>query len=83
MSRLVDGLRRTEPEGLSGAFCGNGGGTLVLALEAVSARLATRRSGVLEVVIDGGTGLLGEAGARAEPMEDKEAKEVAEAIASE
>lgn len=83
MSRLVDGLRRTDPDGLSGALCGSGGGTLVLALEAVSVRLVTRRSGVLEVTIDGGAGLLGEAGARVEPIEDKEAKEVAEAIASE
>lgn len=82
VSRFVDGLRRTEPDGLRGPLCGRGG-TFVLALDAVSVRLATRRSGVFEVVIDGGREALGEAGARAEPIEDKEAKEVAEAIASE
>ena len=44
--RLVEGFRRTEDEGLRGAFNGTGG-TFVLALEAVSARLEVRRSGVL------------------------------------
>ena len=46
--RLVEGFRRTDEEGLRGAFAGTGG-TFVLALEAVSARLDVRRSGVLEV----------------------------------
>lgn len=50
--RLVEGFRRTEAEGLRGAFAGTGG-TFVLALEAVSARLVVRRSGVLNVATAG------------------------------
>ncbi len=77
--RLVEGFRRTDEDGLKGALGGTGG-TFVLALEAVSARLEMNRSGVLE----GPTGWpAGDSGPRVEPIDDKEAKEVAEAIASE
>ena len=47
--RFVDGFRRTDADGLRGAFWGTGG-TLVLALEAVPDRLDTKRSGVLDVL---------------------------------
>lgn len=81
--RFVDVLRRIDEEGLSGTFCGMGG-TLVLApLEAVPVRLETKRSGVFDVVRVGGMPLDGDKAARPDPSEDKEAKEVAEAIASE
>lgn len=52
---------------------------MVLALDSVSERLGTRRSGVLEVRICGGAEVSGDVGC-AEPRDD--AKDEAEAIAS-
>ncbi len=80
--RFVDVFRRIDEDGLSGTFCGMGG-TLVLApLEAVPVRLETKRSGVFDALRVGGIPIDGDKAARADPIEDKEAKEVAEAIAS-
>ena len=81
VKRFVDGFRRIDDDGLSGALCG-ASGTFVLARDAVSALLDTSRSGVLDVVTVGCPGTDGES-ACTEPTDDKEAKDVAEAIASE
>lgn len=81
MRRFVEGLRRIDDDGLSGAPCSTVG-ALVLAREAVSALLDTKRSGVLEVITVGCPGIVGES-AWAEPTDDKEARDVAEAMASE
>ena len=81
--RFVDVFRRIDEDGLSGIFCGRGG-TLVLApLEAVPVRLDTKRSGVFDAARVGRTPLDGDKAAWPDPSEDKEANEVAEAIASE
>ena len=54
--RFVDAPRRMDEEGLRGMFWGKGGidaVKFVLALEAVSDRLGTKRSGVLGVMAGG------------------------------
>ena len=84
MSRLEDGPLRRDDEGLRGAWTG----TFVLALEAVSERLGTVRSGVCEVT-DGACSIApgadGDNGSRIEPRTDPtdetDASEVADAIA--
>ena len=66
-----------EDDGLRGAWLGTGGTDavrFVLALEAVSARLGTRRSGVFELVMGGGADG-GGVGRRPEPAEDTEAND--------
>lgn len=54
----------------------------VLELDAVSGRLGTRRSGVLEVEMGGGTDAGGETGCCTEPMEEIETSDDAEPMAS-
>lgn len=81
--RLVDGPRRIDDEGLRGALLGRGGieaVKLVLALEAVSDRLGTNRSGVFDVVIGRGAGAA--TVARLEFIDNWEAREVADAMAA-
>lgn len=69
-----------DAAGLRAPCCGIGG-TFVLALEAVPDRLGTVLSGVREVMIVGARDAGGEMGA-CELVEDREASELAEAIAS-
>lgn len=62
MRRFVDGPRLTDAAGLRAPCCGIGG-TLVLALDAVSDRLGAARSGVREVMMVGASDAGGEMGA--------------------
>lgn len=84
MRRLDDGPRRMEDEGLSGVCCGSGGTDavrFVLELDAVSGLLGTRRSGLFDEVMGGGAEAGGDTGCT-DPMDDTDASELADAIAS-
>ena len=83
VSRLLDGPLLSEDEGLRGACWGIGGAgavRFVLELDAVSGRLGARWSGLLESASGSGTDMAGDMGT--EPIDDSDASELADAIAS-
>ena len=85
VNRLVEGPLRIDEDGLRGICWGTGGTDavrFVLELDAVSGRLGTRRSGVLDEVDSGGADAGGEIGCTEEPRDDRDTSEDAEPIAS-